>query len=202
MLMKKTAIICAPNSGAAYTSSYLRNNGYDLPHELSMGHHGIVSWLWAAHQGFFPPWGEPKIPHLELIVCKTIKYIHLIRNTRDCIISHLYENKQKGSFKYRSYVINKEFDIDLKAIENEYERAAIAYYYWNIQCEAHTDQRIQVENLNGIENYIIGNTIDLPKKPINKNSKPRLPFHWDQISSNTKALISEMAAKYGYEDPF
>ena len=183
-MKNKILITAVPRSGTGYTSKLLTSCGIDVPHEVSLGKHGIVSW-----KGI-----------IENLDCNII--LHQTRNPLKVISSLTIIMPESWRYIYKN--INMEMPKDL------IERAMCAYYYWNKLIESKNPiLRYKVEELDVILPYLFGLFVkEIPKvipeisKDYNTKKQQRRKCVdigiMKDINSKLTSLIIGMANSYGY----
>jgi hypothetical protein len=128
----KLVLVGHPRCASRSFALYLKSLGLDVQHE-QMGSDGICSWWLAAGyqlraRGFVYGPKEERVLLLPDIIC------HFMRDPLAAIPSIIIENEFNGrnnnSFRRRSNIIKRHYDVDLAEFD-PLSAATLSYIYWN-----------------------------------------------------------------------
>jgi hypothetical protein len=140
--------LCSPRSGSASLAQYLNFLGLDIGHEI-LKKSGIVSW-WNSYN---ESGGEIYFCRQTGLYFKPKTTIRLLRQPQDCISSLVLENEFRSrdnvSFKYRSFVINQIYNINISTMK-PIQCAIYSYLYWNEIIESMNNiyANLRIERIN------------------------------------------------------
>lgn len=209
--------IGSPRCGSAYFSALLNHMGLQINHE-SIGRDGICSWLFAVQDLNMPTFQTGLDPTLSYRTDFNYK-IAYIRNPYAAIPSLLIENchADQRSYNFRRSHILDRLDVDLNDYQNDLERAAASYVFWNqIVWMAEPERIFKVEDcVLPVHDYLVEKKL-IPQKfdtskiqlsqSMNSTSqrghtkRKVLLADWDRITPELRASIERIAERYGYAE--
>ena len=216
---RKLLAIGHPRTGSGYLSQLLNSYGLNIDHE-KMGDDGIVSWMFSVYD-----LNNPFSLNMYAVSKYYVSFEHTIMFARDpltAIPSIMRENRSSDvSFEFRAKHILKNFQVDIREINNEFEQAIETYYLWSklaieinkpsLFVRVEQDEDVLLEFLKK-NNFDV--SIECEKKPgkdVNANklykgkavNKPQLQYDdWLQLDDVWKKKVNELCAILNYKPIF
>ena len=181
-------LICGhARSGTKYTSHFCTALGLNMPHEVKIGKHGIVSWRHIVHGRVGYEFGA---------------ILHQVRDPLKVIASS--HRLMVTSWKYMAK------HIDIKCNEHILIRCVKSYLMWNKLIEEKAMYRYKVEELitpKVFKEWCYWMDIlvpdDIPKIDETMNTRPHKMLTWGDITQQVPIkLVRKLELrikKYGYE---
>ena len=198
----KVLVIGCGRSGTTYTTTLLRECGYDIQHE-SFGEDGSVSWAMTVNQYSYIS--------LEQVTDSFEHIFHQVRNPLNVITSwssNFYDPNSHFHNRVWSYIY--QYIPQINQNDPLITKCAKYWYYWNLLAEEKAEWRYRIEDIEEIfpefcEKLGIPTNLEaLQRVPKNTNtwSDTTNKVTWEELERELDPElyqnIREMATRYGY----